>query len=103
MADLSKIDHPLIATQQQTCWVCPDQWEGTLTNGSLFYYRYRSGWASLGIAAPGGEPAADPGEVGVAWGDPLQGAFDSDNDRTRVFTLLLRRRLNAEVARPPQR
>lgn len=29
---------------EQTCWSCPSQWEGTFTDGSEAYIRYRHGW-----------------------------------------------------------
>lgn len=96
MAD-SRIAHPLVATQQRTCGACPEQWEGTLTDGHLFYFRYRHGWASLGVALPGADPVDDPGEVGVEHGEPLQGAFDSDDARSEVFGQLTRRRLYEEI------
>jgi len=28
---------------EHTCWACPSQWEGTLTDGRMFYIRYRWG------------------------------------------------------------
>jgi hypothetical protein len=86
------IDHPLIATQQHTCIACPDQWEGTLIDGQRFYFRYRGGIASLGVTGDGTDPAEDPGEVCMEHGEPLQGSFDSDDERSQVFAELLRRR-----------
>ena len=87
------IDHSLIAVQEQTSYACPDQWQGTLIGGQHFYFRYRSGWASLGLGATPHAAVADPAEVGVGHGDGLQGVFESDDDRSAVFAKLLARRL----------
>lgn len=32
---------------EQTCSACPSQWEGTFTDGSEAYIRYRHGWLSV--------------------------------------------------------
>lgn len=89
------MDHPFIAEQRQTCYGCPDQWEGRLVDGRYFYLRYRHGWASLGVGATPDAAVGDRGEVGVNHGDGLQGIFDGDDDRAAVFAELLALRVGA--------
>lgn len=43
------IELPEVLTAQMTCGACPEQWEGTLVDGRGFYFRLRSGWASLSV------------------------------------------------------
>jgi len=79
MADLS---HPAILTAEETCGACPVQWEGTLTDGGPFYFRYRFATASLARTP-------DSPEVSMPFGDHrLDGIFESDEDRDRVFAEL---------------
>lgn len=96
--------------------LCPVQWFGTLTNGWVFYYRMRHGWADVHVGPPGTSkdelPLINPnwiqedfdqayaqGEeyrhsfwagpvasVNAYPGDPLIGYFESDEDLNRVFT-----------------
>ncbi len=87
------MDHPMIETATQTCFGCPDQWEGTLTSGEHFYFRYRWGWASLGLGDNPQAASHDPAEAAAQHGDSLQGVFDSDAERLAVFTTLLKDRL----------
>lgn len=95
------ITHPLVSKATCTCWACPDQWEGMITDGRYFYLRYRSGVARLGIGGNVDEAIEDtmPGGRGV-WvqvGDPLDGVFESDEARNKVFAELL----NERLADPP--
>lgn len=39
-----------IVTIRCTCGACPTQYEGTLDDGNAFYFRYRWGFAEVGIA-----------------------------------------------------
>lgn len=34
----------------QTCAACPSQWEGKLTDGRMFYARYRSGKLTIEVS-----------------------------------------------------
>lgn len=82
------INHPLVATTTQTCFACPEQYEGRLVDSRWFYFRYRHGWASLAVghdydAVMGGE------DCSVNVGDSLQGEFDSPEQRDQVFAQLL--------------
>jgi hypothetical protein len=94
------ITHPLVASQKRTSGACPEQYEGQLTDGRWFYFRYRFGWATLGLG-PNIDTAVDNAHrsEGVGWGDKLQGEFDSTEDCTNVFSQLLVRRLNEEATR----
>jgi hypothetical protein len=82
------IDNPLIAEQHQTCYGCPDQWEGRLLSGEFFYFRYRSGWASLAVGHDA-DAVSGRQDVGMGHGDGLQGIFESAEARTAVFNKLL--------------
>lgn len=82
------IDHPLIAEQTQTCWACPEQYEGRLLNGLYFYFRYRNGYAGLACGWVYNNVIGGT-DVGMNHGDSLQGVFDSPEDRAAVFTQLL--------------
>lgn len=95
--------------------MCPEQHWGELTDGSVFYFRMRHGWAELHVGPPGtneadlplvnpawkrdeAEAAYDAGREYVSfWHGPvgefeaypedhLNGSFDNDADRDRAFT-----------------
>lgn len=87
-------DHPEVATVRQTCYACPDQWEGTLVPGGYFYLRLRHGEATLGV---GDTPIAAIGDARTTVVEyepyPDCGVFQSDEDRYRVFHELLLKRL----------
>jgi hypothetical protein len=89
------VNHPDIADFEQTCGACPEQYEGTLNDGSTFYFRYRHGWASLGIGADLDAAVCDPREVGESVGDHYQGMFDTEDQRDAVFARLLDQRRTA--------
>lgn len=74
-----------VAESDMTSSACPEQYSGTLVDGQPFYFRYRSGYASLAVGAD----CEGRRDVGVEHGDRLQGIFDSAEDRDRVFTQLL--------------
>jgi len=89
------IDHPEILTQELTCEGCPEQHEGVLTSGLLFYFRYRRGRAFLGVAPTedGALMGTEPQGTGasMAVGDDLQGVFSNDRQRNDTFAALLDR------------
>jgi hypothetical protein len=73
---------------------CPEQHWGTLIDGQIFYFRFRSNCAQLHLGVEGEElPVVD----GSLWrlpvgylndiypGEPLIGFFLTDEDRTRIF------------------
>ena len=35
---------------ERTCLACPSQWEGKLTDGRMFYVRYRWGYLSIRVS-----------------------------------------------------
>lgn len=84
--------HPLVATATQTCFACPEQWEGTLIDGSHFYFRYRHGVASLGVGPDEGSAVDDPNEVSMRYGDSMQGILDGAESRRAAFAELMLRR-----------
>lgn len=96
---MSALTHPAVAAAIMTCESCPDQWEGELTEGrGAFYFRYRSGRASLavgpdravvnGVCTPAMTAGADVVCVVVSHGDALRGMFESDAERSEVFARL---------------
>jgi hypothetical protein len=99
--ELSALRHPAVRAAVQTCGACPDQWEGTLIDGRHFYFRYRSGRASLGIGADPDAAAEDPETARLGHGDAAQGYFDSDEERNGVFERLYQQRIEAKVFSGP--
>jgi hypothetical protein len=83
------IGHPAIASSVQTCWACPEQYEGQLIDGQFFYFRYRFGCATLGVGRTLDEASEDPCEVHLRVGDNLRGTFGSTEERDIVFARLL--------------
>lgn len=82
---------PRIDNYKQTCYGCPEQYEGQLLTGEFFYFRYRNGCASLYLswyAVPYGPESADAYE-GMSVGDNLQGIFEDDKQRNGTFKKLL--------------
>ena len=85
------LDHPAIATQRCTCWSVPEQHEGRLHDGRVFYFRYRSGWARLGLGTDLGAAVFNamegPTAEDRAWEyeTATGGAFDSDAEASKVF------------------
>ena len=98
--------------------MCPEQHFGELTDGSVFYFRLRWGWAELKVGAPGTEiselPLTTPGwsyeeanaayeageeypplfagpigEVQALPDDPYAGFFNEDTQRDLAFTQCL--------------
>lgn len=81
---------PTVRWQLQTCWACPDQWEGQFSNGDYFYFRYRSGLASLGVSKDSMKGAVEASfQNETAHGEDMQGAFDTHAERQEVFQRLL--------------
>lgn len=87
--NINIINHPMIATQTQTCWICPEQYEGTLTDGRFFYYRMRRGTARLGVGSTIDEAVENCWDYSEGHGDPLQGFFDPPEARDEIFESLL--------------
>jgi len=71
----------------------PEQHEGTVADGSKFYFRYRAGYASLGIGDTDDDAVKDPFTVGMSVGAPLQGSFASQSQRDTVFQVLMNKYL----------
>ncbi len=96
------LDHPAIATHRLTCMAVPEQYEGRLTDGRVFYFRYRSGWARLGLGTDLDAAVFDamegPTAEDRAWEyeTATAGAFDSDAEASKVFDALLDRHLRED-------
>ena len=69
-----------IVSKTQTCSACPSQWEGVLTDGRMFYVRFRHGYLSIRVSNSITEDAYDAvsGEeiFGVNSGDDMDGSCD---------------------------
>lgn len=92
---MNQLNHLLVATSEGGGY-CPVQYVGQLINGQEFYFRYRSGWASLGIGHTEDDAICDPLTVGIKHGDGLQGSFDDDAERDAVFGELIMLRLQEQ-------
>lgn len=82
----------LVTTHRRTCSACPTQYEGTLTDGRTFYFRYRSGRAELGFG-DGLDAAVEDSWVSpsIGYGDRLDGVADED-EFVALFLLLVAER-----------
>lgn len=78
---------PNVATATQTCYACPEQYEGTLTDGQHWYFRFRHGVASLSVGEE--RRQADVGRDG-------QGIFGEDETLRKTFGDLLGQHLGRE-------
>lgn len=75
----------IIKSSVCTCWACPTQYEGTLSDGNSFYFHYRYGCWSFSIAATSGEAIARLWRAGVVgfsrsgeWGDSMGGIMPDE-------------------------
>lgn len=78
---------------REISFACPEQYEGQLTTGEKFYFRFRYGVAALYLCwteMPRGPEKADAYESMIV-GDSLQGIFEDSEQRNGVFKLLLDR------------
>lgn len=60
------ITDPRIATARMTCRAYPTQWEGTLTDGRVWYLRFRHAELTLGIGADQDEAVRNSGSAAGA-------------------------------------
>jgi hypothetical protein len=77
----------LVAAYRCTCGTCPTQYDGTLRDGRTFYFRYRGGYASLGIGATLTDAVIDRYEVEIRHGDDLDGFMDQDEFKSMFVRL----------------
>ena len=85
--------HPLVKSFTQTCEACPEQYEGIMTDGQHFYFRYRHGIARLGIGDSPITAYQDSTVQGiVSLRKRVDGMFDDDAQRDAVFAQLLKLR-----------
>ncbi len=83
--------HPEIASYIQTCGACPEQYEGTLKDGRMFYYRMRFNRAELGIGDDMKEAITQRTAHDFGPGDPYRGLFDDETERDSTFAILFER------------
>jgi len=81
--------NPLVASYVKTCEACPEQYEGTLTDGRIFYFSYSRGEVFLGIGRTLDEAVRAQG-TRVELDKPADGMFDSEEQRDEMFAALLR-------------
>jgi hypothetical protein len=81
--------NPLVASYVKTCEACPEQYEGTLTDGRIFYFSYSRGQAFLGIGRTLDEAVHEQG-TRVELDKPADGMFDSEEQRNKMFAELFR-------------
>ena len=81
--------HPSVAEQHRTSTACPDLWEGKMDDGRFFYFRYRHGTARLGFGGSVDEAVTDSWNRQIDYGHPLDGIFESHEERQQVFGRLL--------------
>ena len=87
---MGPFDDPRVREATQTCYGCPDQYEGRLYDGRAFYFRYRHGRVYLGVGVDARDAISGVGgETVRSLGDSLKGVFDSVVQRDAMFTLML--------------
>ena len=75
-----------------TCTACPAQWEGRTEDDRPVYIRYRWGYLSVRVGAPGGDLRSAVGGVrvyGAQVGDELDGSIAWREVRDRIKPLKL--------------
>ena len=82
------LTHPLIETSANTCSSNPEQYEGRLTDGRWFYFRYRFGRADLGFGPDIDTAVDDSLNHRLPIGGRYQGEFDDVDQRDAVFARL---------------
>jgi hypothetical protein len=85
------LNNPLIASQVETCSACPEQYEGRLLDGRLFYFHFRGGRASLSVGWTPSEVFGHKHVSEQVTDDGLQGVFDDQEQRDATFDRLLER------------
>lgn len=85
--------------RRRTATACPTQYEGTLPDGRIYYFRYRSGKATLGLGETIEDAVADALHVldrsaHLTLGDHLDGSL-SEDEFERAAAQLLREREDA--------
>lgn len=83
------INDPRVATCTMTLPRAPEEYEGQLTDGRWFYFRYRWGHASLGIGRDVDEAVDRSDDFTVCEGGENAGQWPDEATRDAVFTRLL--------------
>lgn len=90
------MNDPRVTTWTKTCSWAPEQYEGRLATGEVFYFRLKYGYASLGIGADLDAAIDDSHEWSWQSADRHMHEFPDEVTRDEVFTQLLDRRLRVE-------
>lgn len=83
------INNSAVAETTQTSRVCPEVWEGTLTDGTWFYLSLWRGMAELGVGATRDAAWGDALRQCIRIGDDLLGVYESKTRRDDTFAALL--------------
>jgi len=86
---------PLVEHVEQTCAEAPEQYEGKLIDGSVFYFRYRWGLASVGIGPDIAAAVDDSSNHEYPIGAMFDGCWRDEQQRDSVFCFLLRQAVMA--------
>ncbi len=84
----------LVADYRLTCPSVPTQYEGTLTDGRVFYFRYRSGCAELGFGRTTDDAVMetiDPDTPCLIIGSGFDGWLSEDEFKQAFVELVERR------------
>ena len=73
----------VVKTENETCFACPLQVEGTLRNAERFFFHYRHGYASLEVGT------AEVGREVVNEEDPCADGYLPRSQYEKVFVSLL--------------
>jgi hypothetical protein len=79
----------LVATYRETCIACPTQYEGTLKDGRVFYFRYRHGRATLGLGADEHAAVCDPSTVGIRFEEDHLSGYVTEDEFKDLFVRLM--------------
>lgn len=83
---------PTVDTAEMTCFACPTQIQGMLSDGNHYYFRYRYGHAFLGIG-PTHDDAVGANRRDLPYavetlGDDLDGSLDFDEAQAAIERMI---------------
>lgn len=89
---MSSVFEDVRSERRLTCIACPTQYEGRLPDGRVYYFRYRSGKAWLGLGETI-EHAVDDSFSGpvLVLGDRLDGSMEEEEFEAAAAELMKRR------------
>ena len=71
-----------------TCMACPTQYEGKLSDGTMFYFRFRWGWARINLSPQQTNDIFDAIGGTVIYEEQLSDGFDGLMSEKEVFNTL---------------